>query len=236
MVASIMSLAGLVPAWVTLPRHPITAAPAKTLFPLCAVFENRNAMILIAGYTATIWGAVGLRQWVVVFLGFYAGDPARTDWSMLAVAAVINLRGVPAGLWGNQLAIRFGLRFTAIVVFVATAVVTALFGLAALLPFLLACAAALAVGFIAQGNFLNLTSGLLAVATPQYAGMTMALYSCIGFGGGFVGTVFFGFTLDRFGGTDQLGARVVSFGISGIVCLLGAGGTALLPRYVERRA
>lgn len=231
-----MSLAGLVLAWATLPRHPTTAAPAKTLFPLRAVLENRDVVILIAGYTATIWGAVGLRQWVVVFLGFYAGDPARTDWSMLAVAAVINLRGVPAGLWGNQLAIRFGLRFTAIVVFVATAVVTALFGLAALLPFLLACAAALAVGFIAQGNFLNLTSGLLAVATPQYAGMTMALYSCIGFGGGFVGTVFFGFTLDRFGGTDQLGARVVSFGISGIVCLLGAGGTALLPRYVERRA
>jgi MFS family permease len=121
-------------------------------------------------------------------------------------------------------------------VFVANAVVTALFGLAALLPFLPACAAALAVGFIAQGNFSNLASGLLAVATPRYAGTTMALYSCIGFGGGFAGTVLFGFKLDRFGGPDQLGAWVASFGISGIVCLLGAGGMALLPRDVGRRA
>jgi hypothetical protein len=120
-VVSIMSLVGLVIAWAALPRSAPRPLSAKTLFPLRAVLENRNAVILIAGYTATIWGAVGLRQWVVVFLGFSAGDPTRTDWGMLAVAATINLLGVPAGLWGNELAIRFGLRFTAILVFVATA-------------------------------------------------------------------------------------------------------------------
>jgi hypothetical protein len=103
------------------------------------------------------------------------------------------------------------------------------------LPFLLASVAALAAGFIAQGNFSNLTSGLLAVVVPQYAGATMALYSCIGFGGGFLGTVLFGFTLDRFGGAGELGAWVVSFGSSGIVCLLGAAAMAMLPRDVERR-
>jgi predicted MFS family arabinose efflux permease len=235
MVVSIMSLAGLVIAWVTLPRRAVPATPARTLFPLRAVLQNRNAVILIAAYTATIWGAVGLRQWVVVFLGFCAGDPTHTDWSMLAVAATINLLGVPAGLWGNELAIRFGLRFTAILIFAVTAIVTGLFGLAALLPFLLASVAALAVGFIAQGNFSNLTSGLLAVAVPQHAGATMALYSCIGFGGGFLGTVLFGFTLDRFGGADQLAAWVASFGVSVIACLLGATAMALLSRDVERR-
>jgi predicted MFS family arabinose efflux permease len=236
MVVSIMSLAGLAIAWAMLPRQAVPATPEKTLFPLRAILQNRNAVILIAAYTATIWGAVGLRQWVVVFLGFCAGDPTRTDWSMLAVAAIINLLGVPAGLWGNELAIRFGLRFTAILVFVATAIVTGLFGLAALLPVLLASLAALAVGFIAQGNFSNLTSGLLAVAAPQYAGATMALYSCIGFGGGFFGTVLFGFTLDRFGGADQLGAWVACFGSSGIACLLGAAAMALLSRDIERQA
>jgi predicted MFS family arabinose efflux permease len=235
MVASIMSLGGLVIAWAMLPRQAVPAARGQGLLPLRAVLRNRNAVILIAAYTATIWGAVGLRQWIVVFLGFCAGDPTRTDWSMLAVAAVINLLGVPAGLWGNELAIRFGLRFTAISVFVATAIVTGLLGLAALLPFLLASLAVLTVGFIVQGNFSNLTSGLLAVAVPQYAGATMALYSCIGFGGGFLGTVLFGFTLDRFGGAGQLGAWVASFGSSGIVCLLGAVTMALLSREVERR-
>ena len=68
-----------------------------------AVLQNRDAVILIAAYAAAIWGAVGLRQWVVVFLGFCAGDPMRADWRMQAVAAVINLLGVPAGLWGMSL-------------------------------------------------------------------------------------------------------------------------------------
>jgi predicted MFS family arabinose efflux permease len=235
MVAALAGLAGLILAWMVLPRPAVRASPAKSFFPLRAVLQNRDAMILVVAYTATIWGAVGLRQWVVVFMGFCAGDLTRTDWSMLAVAALINLLGVPAGLWGNELAIRFGLRFTAILVFIATAIVTGLFGLAALLPFFMAALAALTVGLVAQGNFSNLTSGLLAVAEPRYAGATMALYSCIGFAGGFFGTVLFGFTLDRFGGTDQLSAWIASFAGSGIACLIGAAAMLLLSRDVGRR-
>lgn len=236
LVAAGAGLAGLAIACMLLPQSAAKPPPVKAFFPLRAVLQNRNAIILIVAYTATIWGAVGLRQWVVVFLGFCAGDPTRTDWTTLAVAALINLLGVPAGLWGNELAIRFGLRLTAILVFLATAIVTSLFGLAALLPFFATAIAALAVGFIVQGNFSNLTSGLLAVAVPRYAGATMALYSCIGFGGGFLGTVLFGRTLDSFGGANQLGAWVASFGTSGFVCLVGAVAIAMLSRDVEPRA
>lgn len=228
LVAALASVAGLVLAWAVLPRSRIKTGPSRARFPLRPVIQNRDAVILIVAYTATIWGAVGLRQWVVVFLGFCAGDPAHTDWSMLAVAALINLLGVPAGLWGNELAVRLGLRLTAILVFVATAISTGLFGLAALLPYLATAMAAILVGFIAAGNFSNLTSGLLVVVVPRYAGATMALYSCIGFGGGFVGTVLFGYILDSFGGTNQLAAWIVSFATSGIACLIGAAATARL--------
>ena len=236
LIAAIASLAGLAIAWAAMPRPQARQTPATKFLPMRAVLQNRNAVILVIAYTATIWGAVGLRQWVVVFLGFCAGDPTRADWTALAVAALINLLGVPAGLWGNELAIRFGLRFTAILVFLATAISTGAFGLAALLPFIATAIAALIVGFIAAGNFSNLTSGLLAVAVPRYAGATMALYSCIGFGGGFLGTVLFGFTLDRFGGAGHLLAWIAAFGTSGIACLIGAGAMALLARDVERGA
>jgi predicted MFS family arabinose efflux permease len=235
LVAAIASVAGLALAWAMLPRSAIKPEPARTPFPLRAVLQNRDLVILIVAYTTTIWGAVGLRQWVVVFLGFCAGDPARTDWSMLTTAALINLLGVPAGLWGNELAVRFGLRLIAILVFVATAISTGLFGFAALLPYLATAMVALVVGFIAAGNFSNLTSGLLAVVVPRYAGATIALYSCIGFGGGFAGTVLFGSTLDSFGGTNQLAAWIASFATSGIACLIGAAVTALLSRDVELR-
>ena len=236
LVAAFAGLAGCAIVWATMPRSQEKRSPAKTFFPLRAVLQNRDAVILIVAYTATIWGAVGLRQWVVVFLGFCAGDPTHSDWTALAVAALINLLGVPAGLWGNELAIRFGLRFTAILIFIASAILASAFGFVALAPFAGAAIAALMVGFIAAGNFSNLTSGLLAFVVPRYAGATMALYSCIGFSGGFLGTVLFGLTLDKFGGVSHLSAWIASFGSSGIACLLGATAMALLSHDVERRA
>jgi len=235
MVAGAAGLAGFVIAWAMLPRPRVRPLPARSFFPLHAVLQNRDALILIIGYAATIWGAVGVRQWIVVFLGFCAGDPTRTDWTMLAIAAGINLLGVPAGLWGNELSMRWGLRATAMTVFVTAAIATTLFGFASLLPFAATALAALAVGFVAQGNFSNLTSGLLGVVVPQYAGATMALYSCIGFGGGLLGAVLFGFTLDSFGGAGELRSWVAGFSTSAIACLIGAAAMAALSRDVERK-
>jgi len=90
-------------------------------------------------------------------------------------------------------------------------------------------------GFIAQGNFSNLTSGVLAVAAPRYLGATIGLYSCIGFGASFLGTLLFGVTLDLFGGTSQLAAWALSFGTCGLACLAGAAATIFLPRNVWQR-
>jgi len=81
----------------------------------------------------------------------------------------------------------------------------------------------------------NLTSGVLAVAAPRYRGATIGLYSCIGFGAGFLGTLLFGVTLDQFGGTSQLAAWVLSFGTCGLACLAGAAATVFLPRNIWQR-
>jgi hypothetical protein len=92
---------------------------------------------LAVGYAAVIWGSSGLRQWIVLFLAFRAGDigyGATQDWAVLMTAALIGLLGVPAGLLGNELALRFGLRTTAMLVFVVSVFATGLFGFAATLP------------------------------------------------------------------------------------------------------
>ena len=237
--AGVVGLAGMLMAWAALPRSSIMGMPLKRrpLFPIMAVIRNRDVLVLIFAYAAVIWGSAGLRQWIVVFLGFCAGDAgyaATQDWSVLATAALIGLLGVPAGLLGNELAIRFGLRVTAVLVFLMSALATTLVGLVAMLPFIAMVLLSLVAGFIVQGNFSNLTSGLLVVADPRYTGATMALYSCIGFGGGFLGTLVFGITLDEFGGTMQLTAWVLSFGTCGLACLAGAAATASLSRNVGR--
>jgi len=147
---------------------------------------------------------------------------------------IINLLGVPAAFFGNELAIRFGLRPTAAWVFLASAVATGLFGIVAPLPLGGVVLLSLIAGFVVQGNLANLTTGLLAVAARQRAGATMALYSSIGFGGGFVGTVTFGAILDYLGGAASAAAWVSAFASCGVVCLVGALATALLPRETER--
>jgi hypothetical protein len=185
------------------------------------------------GYAAAIWGCVGLRQWIVVFLSFRAGDQAAVPaeaWIILIIGALISFLGVPAGLIGNELSIRYGLRNIATLIFLLSAIAGGLFGFSAMLPYVAVLGLSLVVGFIVQGNFSNLTSGVLGVAAARYRGATIGLYSCIGFGAGFLGTLLFGVTLDQFGGTVQLTAWIMSFGTCGFACLVGGGATMLLSR------
>jgi len=118
---------------------------------------------------------------------------------------------------------------------VLSAVAGGFFGFTAVLPYIAVLGLSLVAGFIVQGNFSNLTSGVLAVAARRYLGTTIGLYSCIGFGASFLGTLLFGVTLDLFGGTSQLAAWAVSFGICGLACLGGAAATVYLPRNIWQR-
>ena len=230
---------GLLLAWAALPRvkgEPL-AEQHRVLSDFRGVFGNRDVLMLTAGYAATIWGTAGLRQWIVVFLAFCAagqGGDAAQGWSMLTIGALIGLLGVPAGLCGNELSLRFGMRPTATGVFLASVLVNLSFGFAAMLPYALVITLALAAGFIVQGNYSNLTSGVLAIADLQLLGVTVAVYSCIGFAGGFVGTLAFGVALDWFGGTARLAAWVVAFSICASACLLGSIATAFLSRNLGR--
>jgi predicted MFS family arabinose efflux permease len=239
LVSGALGVIGVLLAWAALPRINIEGSTERPrpMPNLRRVVRHRDVLVLIVGYTATIWGTAGLRQWIVVFLGFCAASDVGNitqGWSMLTVGALVGLLGVPAGLFGNELSLRFGLRATAVGVFLTSALVNALFGFAALLPYGLVIALALAAGFIVQGNFSNLTSGLLAIAEPQLRGAIVAVYSCIGFAGGFVGTLLFGLVLDWFGGSARLSAWVLAFGICAIACLVGGVTTTFLTRDLGR--
>jgi predicted MFS family arabinose efflux permease len=235
-LAGLLNTAGLIIAWSALPRADrALGREPRPVLDFRLVLWSRDALILIFGYAAVIWGSAGLRQWIVVFLSFCAADRAAVaaqGWSILVVGALIGFLGVPAGLLGNELSIRYGLRTIATVVFLLSALAGGLFGFTAMLPYTAVVSLSLVAGFTVQGNASNLTSGLLAVAPRRYSGATMALYSCLGFGGGFLGTVVFGVTLDQFGGTSRLTAWIVSFGTCGLACLAGSAATSLLSQDI----
>jgi len=238
-IAGILGAAAVLIAWGALPSGASGGEEEpQPLLDFRPVLVNRDVLALIVGYAAAIWGCVGLRQWIIVFLTFcvrdQAADPAQA-WIILVVGAVISFLGVPAGLIGNELSIRYGLRTIATLVFVLSSVAGGLFGFTAMLPTIAVLGLSVVAGFIVQGNFSNLTSGVLAVADPRYRGATIGLYSCIGFGASFLGTLLFGVTLDQFGGTSQITAWIVSFGTCGLACLAGAAATMFLSRDLWRR-
>lgn len=238
-LAGILSTAGVFIAWTVLPRADSgSEADPQPLLNFRPVLANRDALVLIIGYAAAIWGCVGLRQWILVFLTFCAGDQAGVPaqaWIILVVGALISFLGVPAGLLGNELSILCGLRNIATLVFLLSALTGGLFGFTAMLPYIAVLALSVVVGFIVQGNFSNLTSGVLAVADRRYRGATIGVYSCIGFAAGFLGTLLFGVTLDQFGGTSQPSAWILSFGTCGLACLAGAAATIFLSRDIWQR-
>jgi predicted MFS family arabinose efflux permease len=239
LVSGALGFVGVLIAWAALPRTSAEAATERlrAMPNFRRVFGNRDVVALIVGYTATIWGTAGLRQWIVVFLAFSVanqGAGATQGWSMLMVGALVGLLGVPAGLFGNELSLRLGLRVTAMGVFLVSALANALFGFAAMLPYGVVVGLAMVAAFIVQGNFSNLTSGVLAVAEPQLRGAIVAVYSCIGFAGGFVGTLLFGIALDWFGGTTRLAAWVLAFGICAVACLVGSVASIFLSHDLGR--
>jgi hypothetical protein len=127
------------------------------------------------------------------------------------------------------------LRNIATLVFVLSAIAGGLFGFTAMLPYIVVRGLSVVVGFIVQVNFSNLTSGVLGVAAPRYRGATIGLYSCIGLGAGFLGTLLFGVTLDQFGGTSHLTTWILCFGTCGLACLIGSAATTLLSRDFWRK-
>jgi len=173
-LTGMLGAASVLIAWAALPHGGSGREQGpRPMFNLRPVLANRDALFLIIGYAAVIWGCVGLRQWIVVFLTVCAGDQAAVPaqaWIILVVGALISFLGVPAGLIGNELSIRYGLRTVATLVFVLSAFAGGLFGFAAMLPYVAVLGLSVVAGFIVQGNFSNLTSGVLVRCPPALSG------------------------------------------------------------------
>ena len=87
---------GVLLAWKALPRPSSLkhATPARPRPNLRHVFGDPEVLALIVGYAATIWGTIGLRQWIVVFLVFCLagqGGDATRDWTLLTIGSLVGL-------------------------------------------------------------------------------------------------------------------------------------------------
>ena len=220
-LAPVAPVAPVAPAASMTPqRH--DPAPAPLLDPR-PVLSNRAVLGYVLGYAAHCWELFGLRSWLVAFIAFaYALSPhADTLWGPAAVAAAINLLGIPASILGNEIAARVGRRRYIVTVMAASAILAWAAGFSATVSWGLTLAL-LSLHFIAvMADSAALTAGLVAAAPPGKRGAAMAVYSFLGFGGGFLGPLVFGLVLDGMGGKDSAAAWGFAFGSLGLACACG---------------
>ena len=224
--AGLATLAGLAIAWLALPAAPPKAAVhGGALLPAFGpVLRNRVAMAYILGYGALVWTLTALRSWIVAFLVFSQSlqPTGATLLGATAVAAVINMIGVPSGIAGNELGIRFGLRRVVVLIFLASAAFGAFFGFTASWPHLAVLGLCVLYFIVIQGNVSTLTTGAVAAAEPGRVGATMALHSFVGFAGAFAGPLVFGLGLDLTGGNESVLAWGLAIAVGALACTLGA--------------
>ncbi|HRF71792.1 MAG TPA: MFS transporter [Accumulibacter sp.] len=171
-----------------------------------SVLRDRRILAFCGGYFGHNWELFGFRGWLVAYLTWTHASSAHPWTSMPGlIAALATFLAVPASILGNEGAQRWGRSRW----------------LNGVMP--LSCALALVVAFssgqssrllvplvLVYALSMNLdsaalTAGLLTETAPEIRGTALALYSSIGFAGGFFGPVAFGVALDAFGRASDAG-------------------------------
>jgi MFS family permease len=207
----------MIVACILMQPHKPAPAHAK-LIDFGPVFRNRTAFGYILGYGAHCFELYGIRTWIVGFWTFVvAQNSGQSLPSAITVSVVFTVLAMPASIFGNEAAIRFGRHRAVTIVMIASALVALAIGMFAgaspwlLLPLLLVYAVTV------NGDSGALTSGMAGAADPAFRGATMAMHSTIGFGLSAAGSWGLGVALDMAGGPMSASGWLAAF------CVLAVG-------------
>ena len=214
------------------PRMP-AARPADAIghvLDFRPVLRNRPAMGYVLAYAAHSWELMALRAWIVAFLVFSQGiQPVGTAlMSATVIAAAVNLVGVPASIFGNELAVRFGRRRVVIFIMLVSTAMGVGIGFTAPLPYAVVIALLFLYSAVISGDSASITAGAVAAAVRGQSGATMAVHSFFGFTTSFLGPLAFGIVLDLLGGNMSLLAWGIAFAVMGLGAGIGPIALALL--------
>jgi len=233
------AVAGLAPllaagllAWRLQPLPPKRAEQAvQRLFDVRPVVRNREAMGYVLGYGAHTWELFGFRTWLVAFMAFAAAPAGGIGASTISLwATVILTLGLPASVYGNELATRFGRRRMLCLYMLLAAALAATLGFAAALPFWLTVAALALYSAVIMTDSASLTVGVVNAAASERRGITMAVHSTVGSLTAFLSPLASGLALDATGGGTTLLSWVACFATLGAGIALGPLALAWLVR------
>ena len=216
-------------------RPPQAAAAGVRLFDFRPVFRNRSAMAYALAYCVHTWEMNALRGWSVAFLAFVAaGAGGAEPWlAPTVVATAMGLIGTAASVFGQEMSIRFGRRRLIRVAILGSVLVGAVIGFAGSSSYELAAFLVMLYGFVIWLDSSSLTAGTAGSADPSRRGATLAVHSMLGYGGGFVGPLAIGWTLDLAGGMSRLGWGVAYLAVAALALISLGLFTIMNPRDIE---
>jgi MFS family permease len=180
-------------------------------------------MSYVLAYAAHCWELFAFRTWLVAFMTFTALSHARSvgETTITTAASVILLLGVPASVLGNEVATRFGRRPVLIAFMLASTVIAAVIGFAAVLPFWLMTALLALYGTTLMLDSASLTVGAMNAADPERRGSTLAVHTTLGTSMAFLGPLASGFALDLTGGGATAASWAACFAVLAAGVALG---------------
>ncbi len=195
--------------------RPVQPKPAQgRLLDFAPVFRNTKAMGFVLGYGAHCFELYGIRTWLVAFWTFVTVKNGHSSvFTPIVVSVVFSLLAMPASIFGNELALRFGRHRAITAVMLSSAAVALLIGVFAdkslwvLLPLIVVYA------FTVPADSGALTSGMTMAADPNYRGATMAMHSTVGFSLSALGAWGLGIALDAAGGPLSSSAWTAAFSV-----------------------
>lgn len=189
------------------------------------LMRNRNARLLISGYTFHCWELLGMWSWTPAFFaaglalsenGF--GDTARFGAYLVASMHIV---GALASASMGRLADRLGRRVVLIQAAACSACLSLAIGWLITWPTALLMIIGFVYYFLAIGDSPVLSTALTESVEPGYLGSVLAVRALVGFGAGGIAPVAFGAVLDL---TNPAGTAPEIWSWSFTV--LGAGGIA----------
>ena len=188
------------------------------------VLRNRAVRPYFFATAAHSWELHATRSWLVAFLTFAVGLRSGAESvpvSVALTAALIFLLGPVASVSGNELALRFGrarvMTFGPTLSAIASCTIGFLTGSPWIALLVFAAVHMYFIGIDAG----TMTAGVVNATDPANRGVTLTLYSLVGFGTGFISPTVFGVVLDLAGGRGEPVAWGLAFASLGLVALLG---------------
>ncbi len=202
---------------------PVAPPPPQgsMLASLRGVFRNRPALGYILGYGAHCFELYGMRSWIVAFWTFVAATHGDLPIGPVAVSVAFALLSMPASVFGNELALRFGRHKAISAVQLASGLTGIALGLCTGASPWIVLVLVLIYAVTIPADSGALTAGMTQSAAPGAKGATMALHSTIGFGFSALGAWGFGLALDAAGGPGRDRAWLVAFSLLSAVIVMG---------------